>query len=874
MRRTRCKKYLKCTNSGFLKIVIVALAIVFLISLSSCTNPAKKPAKWPVIKAPTIVKRSPEDVRAEMQRKKDLEQIRAEEIRQAELERLNKMPKVTGEFFGNDVKDVLRAFTEQTNVPIVYDAILEGEIFANFNEVPLELALEQVLFSGGYEYKLENGVYYATNPDPQDNLNALRVYESETFRTNLPAQQIMQRMNMQFHRFIGHSEENPHYITINAPPRIIKQIKEIVKRIDSFQNQIVIDVLVIDISFARGYSIGIDHGDIGLVADGVIDLEEGIETAYTSTIMGNILSTIQFLWQNGAVDLKANPKIVTLDGKEATLDVSIEQRFPILSGNVSFPQIFIEVIKTGTVLTVTPNLLPDGYILMNIHPEVSDVVGETTQSSEVGGQQTLPVVSRRSITSTVKVRLGETIIIGGLRSTFLKELESKVPGLGDIPVVDFAFRNKKLTQETREMMVLLTPRLVEGGIDMNEFDPDIVSESIVGSQKSELDTAYVSYESVEADKRQAKLTELRSEEQELTAEIERLRQEKKRTETSIRIAKEQLQSTKDEAAQKLKDINAEIEKRATETSKLKSKQDSLTRDLKKLEAAVTKAQEDVRKARIEQQKAKQTQKAERSIELEEAKNREQEARNQVEGLRKELLKVKSEGEQLAQEVINLEKSKQAAEKDAATVREKLDKAKQALATEKEIAQKERTERRKAEHIKEAQIKKEKEEAAEIEKEETIVTQEPVRPKAVPITERLQPETEQKPLSPVDPVAAPKGPVSWLAESCPFEVELAGTSRLANGDINFVFDVKKRLDIGQKRGGSLELALVDDEGEDFVRYAKWKSRGFYISRGVQLSFSWSQQDIESYSKLLVLIYNGSADKMLGKYAVDLRIIEIK
>ena len=120
MRRTPSKKYFKCTDSGLLKIIITSLFIISLLLLSSCSNPVKKPAKWPVIKAPTIVKRSPANVKAELQRKKDLEEMRAEEERQAELARLNAMPKVTGEFFGNDVKDVLRAFTDETNVSMKY----------------------------------------------------------------------------------------------------------------------------------------------------------------------------------------------------------------------------------------------------------------------------------------------------------------------------------------------------------------------------------------------------------------------------------------------------------------------------------------------------------------------------------------------------------------------------------------------------------------------------------------------------------------------------------------------------------------------------------------------------------------------------------
>ncbi|HOT05745.1 MAG TPA: hypothetical protein PK171_05850, partial [Atribacter sp.] len=87
-----------------------------------------------------------------------------------------------------------------------------------------------------------------------------------------------------------------------------------------------------------------------------------------------------------------------------------------------------------------------------ISPEVSNVVG--------AGIQDLPVISRRIASTTVRVKDGETIVIGGLRQLIEVTTKTKVPILGDIPLIGGLFRNKKQTVDDKDIVILITPKII------------------------------------------------------------------------------------------------------------------------------------------------------------------------------------------------------------------------------------------------------------------------------------------------------------------------------------------------------------------------------------------------------------------------------
>jgi type II secretory pathway component GspD/PulD (secretin) len=131
----------------------------------------------------------------------------------------------------------------------------------------------------------------------------------------------------------------------------------------------------------------------------------------------------------------------------------------------------------GIILNVTPTISSDGFVRMDIVPVISSLSARTTQVTE---DFQAPIITKREIETNVRVRDGETVVIGGLLQTTEEERRTKVPLLGDIPFVGEAFRSTKRTQARTELLVLLTPRVIRGGGEDEVSSMRVLSEREVG----------------------------------------------------------------------------------------------------------------------------------------------------------------------------------------------------------------------------------------------------------------------------------------------------------------------------------------------------------------------------------------------------------
>lgn len=128
----------------------------------------------------------------------------------------------------------------------------------------------------------------------------------------------------------------------------------------------------------------------------------------------------------------------------------------MLTGSVAFPINQIQQIRTGITLRFTPLLGDDGYITLKLDPEVGDAITVTPQGN--------PQTTIRRASTMVRVRPGETIVIGGLVQEFEKRSKSKVPLLGDLPLVGQIFQKKtSSTKKRTKLILMITPRLTEQG---------------------------------------------------------------------------------------------------------------------------------------------------------------------------------------------------------------------------------------------------------------------------------------------------------------------------------------------------------------------------------------------------------------------------
>ncbi len=164
---------------------------------------------------------------------------------------------------------------------------------------------------------------------------------------------------------------------------------------------------------------------------------------------------------NGDGTLLASPSLICLEGKPGQFFVGDEIRYvtQISVATNGAPTVTTDTANVGVQLSVVGAVTDDGNITLNLHPEVSTLKLDTTMRSEAG--ITLPVITRRFTDHVLRVKNGETIVIGGLILDSELDSLSKVPVLGDLPLFGHLFRHRNKTKERSEVVVFITASIVE-----------------------------------------------------------------------------------------------------------------------------------------------------------------------------------------------------------------------------------------------------------------------------------------------------------------------------------------------------------------------------------------------------------------------------
>ena len=161
----------------------------------------------------------------------------------------------------------------------------------------------------------------------------------------------------------------------------------------------------------------------------------------------------------------SRPSVVTLNNVASTirseriLRILLPASTNIATGTGSSAAgsaVATEKVPVGIILTVTPQVSSDGYVLMNINVK-SSTLGAQSQGSVI------PDELNREAVANVLVKDGETIVLGGILKDTSQDSESGVPYLKDVPVLGWLFKNQRVQKDFEELMVFITPRLTSAG---------------------------------------------------------------------------------------------------------------------------------------------------------------------------------------------------------------------------------------------------------------------------------------------------------------------------------------------------------------------------------------------------------------------------
>lgn len=191
--------------------------------------------------------------------------------------------------------------------------------------------------------------------------------------------------------------------------------------------------------------------------------------------------TMNYLIQNNKGRVLANPKIILTNGQESVIDLSSDYIEKVTTDtnnssnltNVLVTRQYDIGDDNGIKITIVPFISPDGYITMDINPEYNTIKEKVYVGSEMENEKDLvaTLLSRRKLDlKGVRVKDGETLVIGGMIQESEAKSVTKIPFLGDLPVIGMFFRSTNTAKEKEEMVIMLTPNIIVDNEDAETSD--------------------------------------------------------------------------------------------------------------------------------------------------------------------------------------------------------------------------------------------------------------------------------------------------------------------------------------------------------------------------------------------------------------------
>ncbi|GAB7028189.1 type II secretion system secretin GspD [Geotalea toluenoxydans] len=301
-------------------------------------------------------------------------------------------------------------------------------------------------------------------------------------------------------------------LVIMASPTDYQNLLQVIQKLDRRNRQVFVQATIAEVSLDKARELGVQWGIFGgaVTSDGSVATAGVYDPMGTfSTIAGavspiasladisglklsgaaNFPAVLRALQSNGALNVLSTPNILTSDNKEAEIFVgeNVPFRGSITYGasNQINPQQSIERKDTGITLKIKPMVSEGEYVKMDIYQEISAVKDATSTGAAADITTT-----KRSAKTSVVVKNTDTVVIGGLIQDQDQETISKIPFLGDIPVLGWLFKTKSLKRTKTNLLIVLTPYIIKDSVDMgkvSEMQKNRFSEQLKSDKPIDFD---------------------------------------------------------------------------------------------------------------------------------------------------------------------------------------------------------------------------------------------------------------------------------------------------------------------------------------------------------------------------------------------------
>jgi type IV pilus secretin PilQ/predicted competence protein len=392
-----------------------------------------------------------------------------------------------------EVNDVLRTFAQLSGLNIIVQPGVTGTVTAEMENVPWDQALEQILRINGLGYEVEGNVMRIAPVavlrqearDRQDLAQAralaipLRTVIKRLSYADANAVAILLRSGagggLLSQRGNVIVDLRTNTLIIKELPAFLETVLKVIENLDIPEPQVMIEARIVETTKSFTRSLGIDWGfdavssaatgnTTGLVfpnnaaVGGDVNLGAGGTNGLLNVRLGNVLNTftldvaLDAAENEGLINILSAPKVATLNNQPASIQSGLQIPIQTIANNT----VTVQFVNATLSLDVTPHVTAEGTILMDI-----DIRKREPQLGLVVPGATNAPISTKEASTRVIVRDGGTTVIGGIYKLSSDEGEDRIPGLANIPILGYLFRNRTQRDENEELLIFITPRVMK-----------------------------------------------------------------------------------------------------------------------------------------------------------------------------------------------------------------------------------------------------------------------------------------------------------------------------------------------------------------------------------------------------------------------------
>ncbi len=371
--------------------------------------------------------------------------------------------KINLDFRDVDVRDIFRALAKVAGVNLILDSSVSGSLTVSFKNVPFAQAFDWLLRMTGLSYRnLGNTLVIGS----EDRLKGM--FDKKITKVFVLSNASVKAVAGMVSSITGVkdiiADQRMNALIVKASPLELKKVEKVIHLIDQEVPQVMVEAKLVGISLEKEKSLGFFFSNMSKGKFYNINVAPGspITISYSSdeSAAAMLDATINAWISSGKAKVLASPSVATLSGLKAVINLTRDYKYFNRVEEIKDEERTIKqewkTITYGPKLVITPYVGRDNKITLDIDIDVSIV----TRWIEYEGQR-IPEIGHRKVTTKLRVRDGQPIVIGGLiTEEDIKNL-FKVPLLGDLPIVGKLFRNQTSSRKREEVVLIVTPRILK-----------------------------------------------------------------------------------------------------------------------------------------------------------------------------------------------------------------------------------------------------------------------------------------------------------------------------------------------------------------------------------------------------------------------------